>query len=82
MRTAVKKLKPGVRESKIRTHFQPVVRGTCGIVDFDEYRAEGYVSRTYWIGYRWYDFTLEFWETENYVAINVINGKIESLYWP
>ena len=52
--SAMEQLAPGDSESLILRLFERLDSsewGKYGILDVSEYRAEDYVSRTYWIGY-------------------------------
>jgi len=83
--SAVSDLKPGAPESLVGERFPPPKPGeTCvyTIVDVDEYRAEGYLKRTYWIGYLHSSRLAATVETKRVIAITAINGKIDSTYRP
>jgi hypothetical protein len=51
------------------------------ICEVTEYRAEGYISRTYYVGYKSTD-PGDFYPTCNWIAaIDCMNGKVTSIFY-
>jgi hypothetical protein len=56
--------------------------GEVGWVDIDDYRAEGYHKKTYWVGRYYFDQYNSAFRVKRWWAVTVVNGVVESKYIP
>ena len=84
-REVVVHLDPGDPETQVTSAFQPLAYnevGVWGIVHTDQYEDASGVGKTYWLGWRHRLPGNRYYEDVRICAVTVVNGFIQSTYYP
>ncbi len=78
---AMGRVVPGMAEEDFLALFEEVGTETrkIGLLDADQYQAEGYISRSYWIGYL---YAGSYLQTIRVASVTCTNGAVNSIFYP
>jgi hypothetical protein len=81
----MEKVQVGMIESDFSALWEEVKKDNrIGIIDVDQYESEGYISRSYKIGYFYYESYGDVAYPKEVVlaVVDCVNQKVSSIYYP